>query len=88
MTSGLNDAIQVATRFGSYTPSVPYPPWWMFHCRTRSVVPEDVVVVLEELLELDVLDTGAGAVGCVSALVLVRERILVSFCCEPGDDVK
>src|SRR5947208_12925527 len=40
-TSGLNLAIHFTSRAGSHTPSVPTPPWWVFHCNTRRVVGVD-----------------------------------------------
>src|SRR5262245_34864282 len=36
-TSGLILATHCISRFGSKTPSVPTPPWWVFHVITRSV---------------------------------------------------
>ena len=35
ITSGLNEAAHDATRSGEYTPSVPKPPWCVFHWSTR-----------------------------------------------------
>ena len=43
-------------------------------------------VELDVLVELDDVELETGADGCVSDAVLVRDRILVSFFSDPGDD--